>query len=218
MEFEVKNMNVHFDKCAPDYDRHFYQDLGMCEFYDEIEKQISMCGEPKNILVLGCGTGLEIERIKHSAVVTAIDISYGMLAELKKKNLYPEVILNTMCDSYFNVPFTDNDFDLVISTYSFHHFTAQQKVNLYKKIYNCLKEKAYFINGDTVSRDKDTEINLLNNARELYQSKQLPFGSMHIDVPLAIDTELGLLSDAGFNSISVERRWNNTALIKAIKQ
>jgi hypothetical protein len=31
-----------------------------------------MCGKPKNILVLECGTGLEIERIKHSAIVTAI--------------------------------------------------------------------------------------------------------------------------------------------------
>jgi tRNA (cmo5U34)-methyltransferase len=58
MSVEVDNMDVHFNKCASDYDRHFYEDLGMCEFYDEIEKQISNCGEPKNILVLGCGTGL----------------------------------------------------------------------------------------------------------------------------------------------------------------
>lgn len=40
---------------------------------------------------------------------------------------------------------------------------------------------------------------------------------MHIDVPLALDTELALLSDVGFNSISVERLWNKTALVKAIK-
>lgn len=52
MGFEVEDMDVHFNKCAPDYDRHFYEDLGMSELYDEIEKQISACGEPKNILVL----------------------------------------------------------------------------------------------------------------------------------------------------------------------
>jgi tRNA (cmo5U34)-methyltransferase len=217
MGFEVENMDVHFNKCASDYDRHFYEDLGMCEFYDEIEKQINMCGEPKNILVLGCGTGLEIERIKHFAIVTAIDISSGMLAELKKKELYPQVTLNTICNSYFDIPFIENHFDLVLSTYSFHHFTVQQKVQLYRKIYNCLKVNACFINGDTVCRDKDTEINLLNNAKELYQKQQLSFGSIHIDVPLALDTEFALLSDTGFSSMSVERRWDKTALIKAIK-
>jgi ubiquinone/menaquinone biosynthesis C-methylase UbiE len=217
MGFEVDNMDIHFNKIASDYDRHFYEDLGMCEFYDEIEIQINECGNPKNILVLGCGTGLEIERIKHSAVVTAIDISPGMLAELKKKELYPQVTLNTICSSYFDVTFTENNFDLVLSTYSFHHFTLQQKAQLYRKIYNCLKVNAYFINGDTVCRDKDTEINLINNAEEFYQRQQLPFGSMHIDIPLALDTELALFSDTGFRSVTVERRWNKTALIKATK-
>jgi tRNA (cmo5U34)-methyltransferase len=217
MDFKIDNMDIHFNECASDYDRHFYEDLGMCEFYDEIEKQINICRKPKNILVLGCGTGLEIERIKHSAIVTAIDISSGMLAELKKKELYPQVTLNTICSSYFDVTFTENNFDLVLSTYSFHHFTIQQKTRLYSKIYNCLKVNGYFINGDTVCKEKDTEINLINRAEEFYKRKQLPFGSMHIDVPLALDTELALLSDTGFNSISVERRWNKTALIKAIK-
>lgn len=217
MGLEVDNMDVHFNKCASDYDRHFYEDLGMCEFYDEIEKQIIACGKPKNILVLGCGTGLEIQRIKHSAVVTAIDISPGMLEELEKKELYSQVTLNTICNSYFDVPFTENSYDLVLSTYSFHHFTSQQKTQLYRKIYNCLKVNAYFINGDTVCRDKDTEISILNNAEEFYQRRQLPFGSLHIDIPLALDTELYLLSDTGFSSITVERRWNKTALIKAVK-
>ncbi|GKX66446.1 class I SAM-dependent methyltransferase [Inconstantimicrobium mannanitabidum] len=217
MGFEVENMNVHFDKCASDYDRNFYEDLGMCEFYDEIEKQINICGEPKSILVLGCGTGLEIERIKHSATVTAIDISSGMLEELKKKELSSKVTLNTICNSYFDVSFADNNFDLVLSTYSLHHFTVQQKTELYKKIYKCLKPNACFINGDTVCNDKDTEINLLNNAMDIYEKKQLPFGSIHIDVPLALDTELALLSDAGFSNVSVERRWNKATLIKVVK-
>lgn len=217
MDFKIDKMDIHFNKWASDYDRHFYEDLGMCEFYDEIEKQINICGRPKNILVLGCGTGLEIERIKYSAIVTAIDISPGMLAELKKKELYPEVTINTICGSYFDVTFGEKDFDLVLSTYSLHHFSVQQKAQLYSKIYNCLKTNGYFINGDTVCKDKDTEIRLRNEAEEFYQRRELLFGSMHIDVPLALDTELELLSDTGFNSISVEKRWNKAALIKTIK-
>lgn len=217
MGVEVENMNLHFNKCALDYDRHFYEDLGMCEFYDEIEKQLTTCEQPKNILVLGCGTGLEIERIKYSATVTSIDISSGMLEKLKEKELYPNVKLNTICGSYFDVPFNENSFDLVLSTYSLHHFNMQQKTELYKKIYASLKVGAYFINGDTVCKDKATEINLLNNAEEIYQRQQVPFGTIHIDVPLSLDTEVTLLTDTGFNSISVEKRWNKAALIKAIK-
>ena len=213
----MDSMDNHFNNCASDYDRHFYEDLGMCEFYDEIEKQINICGKPKNILVLGCGTGLEIERIKHSAIVTAIDISPGMLEELKKKELFSQITLNTICSSYFDVAFTENHFDLVLSTYSLHHFTTQQKAQLYSKIYNCLKANACFLNGDTVCRDIETEINLLSKAEEVYHKQQLPFGSMHIDIPLALDSELTLLSDTGFNSVLVERRWNTTALIKAVK-
>jgi len=217
MGLKVENMDVHFNKCASDYDRNFYEDLGMCQFYDEIEKQINTSGKPKNILVLGCGTGLEIERIKHSAIVTAIDISSGMLVELKKKKLYPQVTLNTICNSYFDVTLTEKDFDMVLSTYSLHHFTVQQKEELYTKIYECLKTNGCFINGDTVCRDKDTEIKLRNEADEFYQRQELPFGSTHIDVPLALDTEFALLSDAGFNNVFLEKRWNKTALIKAIK-
>ncbi|ADL50023.1 class I SAM-dependent methyltransferase [Clostridium cellulovorans] len=217
MEFQVENMGAHFDKCASDYDRHFYEDLGMCEFYDEIEKQIKACGEPKNILVLGCGTGLEVERIKHSATVTAIDISPGMLQELKKKELHLNVTLNIVCGSYFDVQFEENHFDLVLSTYSLHHFTIEQKTELYKKIYDCLKVEGYFINGDTACRDKETEIKMLSYAKDLYEREQAPFGSIHIDIPLALDTELDLLSDTGFNNISLERRWNKAALIKSVK-
>ena len=217
MDFQIDNMDIHFNKCASDYDRNFYEDLGMCEFYDEIEKQLDICGKPKNILVLGCGTGLEIERIKYSAIVTAIDISSGMLAELNKKELYPEVILNTICSSYFDVTFPEAHFDMVLSTYSFHHFTAQQKAKLYTRIYNCLKTSGYFVNGDIVCKDKETEIKVKKQAEELYKRKGLPFGSLHVDVPLALDTELSLLSNAGLKSISVERRWNKTALMKAVK-
>lgn len=211
------NMDDYFNECASDYDRKFYKELGMCEFYDEIEKQINICGKPKNILVLGCGTGLEIERIKHPARVTAIDISSGMLAELKKKELHPQVTLSAICGSYFDTAFAENNFELVLSTYSFHHFNRQQKVQLYSKIYNCLKANAYFINGDNVCKDKDTEISLFNKAEEFYQKRQLSFGSKHIDAPLALESELALLTDIGFSSVSVERRWNSTALIKAVK-
>lgn len=139
MSDKIDGMEAYFNKSAVDYDRYFYEELGMCEFYDEIEKLIADYQASKNILVLGCGTGLEIERIKHAATVTAIDLSPGMLSELKKKELPPQLLLHTVCGSFFDVPFCENHFDLALSTYSLHHFTVQQKRQLYSKIYNSLK-------------------------------------------------------------------------------
>lgn len=63
-----------------------------------------------------------------------------------------------------------------------------------------MKENACFLNGDTVCKDKKTEIYLLNNAEELYKIQQVPFGTIHIDILLAINTEPTLLSDTGHNS------------------
>jgi tRNA (cmo5U34)-methyltransferase len=57
----MKNMEEHFNEESNDYDRHFLEDLGMKEFYDEIQKQLKNCISKENILVLGCGTGLEVE-------------------------------------------------------------------------------------------------------------------------------------------------------------
>ncbi|HWT77043.1 MAG TPA: class I SAM-dependent methyltransferase [Mobilitalea sp.] len=113
---------------------------GCLFFYtsEKIEQQIINCSEPENILVLDCGTGLEVERIRHCATVTAIDISEEMLGELKKKQLQPQVRLIPILGSYFEYPFGKGTYDLVLSTYSLHHLTKEQKSLLYQKIFEGL--------------------------------------------------------------------------------
>lgn len=214
---EIENMDIHFDKKAEDYDRHALHDLGMSEFYDEVEKQISMCSKKDNILVLGCGTGLEIERIKNDCTVTAIDISPNMLQKLKQKKLPQGIKLKTICGSYLDIPFDENSFNIVLSTYSLHHFKVEQKKVLYEKIYNCLKDGGCLINGDVTFDDKDMENTALNNALEIYKDKNVPFGTLHIDIPLAVDTEIELLKDSRFSKITVEKKWTHSSLLKAIK-
>lgn len=36
--FEFIDIHVHFDKCAPDYEAHFYGELGVTDFNDEKDK------------------------------------------------------------------------------------------------------------------------------------------------------------------------------------
>lgn len=58
---------------------------------------------------------------------------------------------------------------------------------------------------------------MLNKAEGIYLEQQCPFGSLHIDIPLALDSEFELFSEIGFSSITVERRWSSTAIVKAVK-
>ncbi|HWT77042.1 MAG TPA: hypothetical protein VN258_20260 [Mobilitalea sp.] len=80
-----------------------------------------------------------------------------------------------------------------------------------------MKDYGCFINGDTVLSDKDLELKLRKEANDIYHRENIPCGSLHLDIPLALETELELLSAAGFRRTTLERRWSNTTVIKACK-
>ena len=213
----MKNIEEHFNEEANDYDRHFLEDLGMKEFYDEIQIQLEKCAAKDNILVLGCGTGLEVERIRFKANVTAIDISSEMLNKLSEKELYEEINLSIICKSYLDMDFDDETYDIVLSCYSLHHFSKEQKLHMYEKIYKTLKKGGVFINGDSTIKDEEKEWSRLAEAEKIYKESNMNFGSLHLDVPLTVESELELLQKAGFSNINIERKWTVTALMKALK-
>lgn len=79
--------------------------MGMTEFYDEVEKTLNSCEHKSSVLVLGCGSGLEIERLKFPCSVIGVDLSDKMLEVLEKKKLYDGVNLKTVCGSFFRFRF-----------------------------------------------------------------------------------------------------------------
>ncbi len=213
----MKRIEEHFNKEAEKHDSFFLDELGMKEFYDEIEIQLNKNKDSSEILVLGCGSGLEIERIKYKSNVTAIDISENMIKKLKEKELYSEVSLKTICGSFIDIDFGDEEFDTVLSCYAMHHFNENQKVELYKKIYKSLKRDGVFINGDSMSKNLSEEKDKMERAKKIYEEQGLPFGSLHIDVHFCYNHELETLEQAGFRNIVIEREWNKTKLYRALK-
>jgi tRNA (cmo5U34)-methyltransferase len=130
-------MNNFFDTRARSYDNHMLMELKLEVFYDEFQNCIDVNDHTVSFLDLGCGTGLEIERIFNvcpNATVTGIDLSQGMLGVLKEKFKNYSNKLHLICASYFDVDFGQNVFDYVISTYSLHHFSKEEKYSLYKRI------------------------------------------------------------------------------------
>ncbi len=83
----LENMGSFFNNRVDDYDSHMMKNvIGCKEGYDKIANLV-----PRNnvkLLDLGCGTGLELQKILEinpEIEVTGIDLSQGMLNKLKQK-------------------------------------------------------------------------------------------------------------------------------------
>lgn len=213
----MDSIKEHFNKEAEKHDRFFLDDLGMKEFYDEIEHQLNRTNKKSNILILGCGSGLEVERIKFVSEVVAVDISENMIEKLKEKKLYEGVKLKTICGSFLDLSLGNDQYDIVLSCYAMHHFNETQKLSLYKKIKEALKSEGVFINGDSMAKSREEENERFKRAYEIYQEKNVPFGSLHIDVHFCYAHELETLKQAGFKEVVLERQWIKTKLYRAYK-
>ena len=207
IEEELTSMKNYFDEEAKKHDDFFVNELGLTEFYDEIEKVLNYYNNKTEILVLGCGSGLEIERIKFPSNVKGIDLSDKMLEVLNKKKLNDNVRLTTICGSFLDIDFEESKYDIVLSCYAMHHFNEKQKQHLYKKIFNCLKKDGVFINGDSFSKTIEEENKKLFNANKIYEERNLPFASLHIDVHFCFEHEKEVLLNAGFKKVDLIKEW-----------
>ena len=187
--------------------------------YDEVHKPFmntkamlteSIDVDPKKVIDLGAGTGLElIEFFKKypNARVKAIDLTIEMLNKIKEREFADKV--DIVCDDFFACDF-GKDNDVIMSTSALHHFLYDEKVKLYKKIYNALREGGLFINSDyTASNNEEEEQGIYNYIHKV---------NRHNDTPLTLEHELEILHSAGFNDIEVKQPELETyKLIKARK-
>lgn len=144
------------------------------------------------VLDLGAGTGLELIPLFKAfpeAQVTAVDVSEKMLAVLMKRPF--SVNITCMVGDFFETDF-GADYDAVISTSALHHFSPEDKVNLYRKLYAAMKPGGIFVNADKCA-DDTAEQELC--FRELEED---PKKYNHMDTPLTVECECDVLRRAGF--------------------
>jgi len=210
----LEKMSDFFDTRAKTYDSHMFMNLSLDEFYEEIAKCVS-CNNPKlRLLDIGCGTGIELSNLfkKYPNMsVTGIDISQQMLNMLKEK--YEEKEISLICGSYFDVPFGEN-YDIILSTYSLHHWNEKEKIIIYEKIHTSLKEGGKFISGDYTCKTKEREQFLQSEFIRLRKKENLLDGEFyHFDIPLTVETDVKLLQDTGFVDIKVVKEWEDASII-----
>lgn len=171
------------------------------------------------VLDLGCGTGLELTeyfKVNPDARVTGIDLAPERLSVLRSK--FPDKDLELIVGSYFEVPFEENAYDAALSVESLHHFTKEEKIPLYTKLRNALKEGGYFILTDYFAKCNEEEIRLRNELLRIRREENLEDDVFyHYDTPLTAEHEIEVLKASGFSSVEVLGSWGVTSTLKAYK-
>jgi len=212
----LEKMDEFFNARADIYDSHMLDDLRLDEFYEAVAACLNK--PVAHLLDLGCGTGLELERLleRYSGMqVTGVDLSHAMLERLRAK--FPCRSLKLICGSYFDMDF-GGPFDCVLSTYSLHHFSQEAKLELYRKIHAALQFEGFFVLGDYFVSTFEQQQELLAESSIKNQKQGIMEGELyHFDTPLTPEMEMRLLYMAGFTNVQIVRQWENSCIMTARK-
>ena len=129
-------------------------------------------GDCGPLLDLGCGTGLELDRIFArwpELAVTGVDLCAAMLEKLRAKHAGRRLELR--CADYLAMDLGAEQYGAVVSVESLHHFTPEQKLELYKKIHAALRPGGFFLEADYIACCEEEET--------LPGSREHPGGCVH---------------------------------------
>ena len=213
----LEKMSEFFEKRLAGYDEHILTEIeGAAEFYKFTAAQLPR--KPKaEILDLGCGTGLELGEyfpMNPSTQVTGIDLSQGMLDALARK--FPNKGMELICGSYFDVELGVAQYDAAVSVESLHHFAAECKLTLYRKLWLALKEGGYFVLTDYFAESPAQEKEYFETLERLKQEQGIKDHEFyHYDTPLTVEHEIAILHQAGFVEVRTLKNWGQTYTVLA---
>ena len=209
---KLEKMDDFFAARLDGYDEHMRKDIeGSSGFYAFTASLLPSAANAR-VLDLGCGTGLELEAyfaLNPDADITGIDLSDAMLRALKAK--FPEKKLTLIRASYFDEPFGSDRYDAAVSVESLHHFSAERKASLYRKLRGALKEGGRFVLTDYFAESEELEIEYFRNLETLKKEQGLPDGTFyHYDTPLLVGHETDILRGAGFRDVRIVKKWGQS--------
>ena len=217
----LERMEDFFAARVKGYDDHMRTNIeGSSEFYAYTASLLPK--EPNSkVLDLGCGTGLELEeyyKLNPCTETICIDLSEDMLNALKAK--FPGKHLTLIHGSYFDVPLGDRIYDAAVSVESLHHFSAEMKMSLYKKLYASLKDHGIFVLTDYFAESEEREKEYSEELARIKREQELSGDTFyHYDTPLLVDHEMDILRRAGFSDVRIMKKWGeSTCTVLSVKQ
>lgn len=215
---QIEKMSDFFTTRVDGYDEHMINNVEGCK--DGYVKMAELLPQDTvQLLDLGCGTGLELDEIfkRYPSInVTGIDLTQAMLDKLKLK--HPDKNLVLINKSYFDYDFGNCKYDATISFQTMHHFSHDDKIKLYTKILNALKEGGQYIECDYMLEKQEDEDFYFSENKRIRKENGIKDGEFyHYDTPCTISNQIDMFLKAGFNSAEINWRVGNTTIIVAQK-
>ncbi len=210
---ELIEMETYFDLRKDIYDENQIQNMdGGNTCYIELVKCIPE--GTKNILDIGCGTGLELQTIWDKlpeTCITGVDFSQGMLSKLHEK--YPNRNITTVCKDFFEFEYKKDCYDVVLSVMTMHHFEPNLKIKLYKKFLQSLKEGGVYIEGDYMAPTQEYEEFFFSRKVRFLELMGNPKGFFHYDTPCTVENQKKMLHQTGFRNVYEFWKQDKTSII-----
>ena len=225
---DTKRIENQFNLIAKEYDQNRRKFIPCFEDYyvsttDFLAEKVK---NPKCIVDLGSGTGLLAYfwyQKFNEANYILVDIAEDMLSVAKRRFEGLKNFSYQVFDYKSELP--KEDFDTVISALSIHHLEDDEKIQLFKNLYEKLPEGGVFANYDQFCAgdpEMDTwfdtywegqlyQSGLTQKDIELWQERR------KFDRECSVENEVELLKKAGFKSVKCIYGYHKFSVILAIK-
>ncbi|MBK1813166.1 methyltransferase domain-containing protein [Clostridium sp. YIM B02505] len=166
---DIKNQwkdKWNFNSWARSYDKDVKRDIGELKIYknyDLILQKVydlveALGRKDLKVLEIGVGTGNLAEKFLNGGYnIIGIDQSREMLSVAKEK--YP--MLKVRLGEFLKIPYDNKSFDVIISTYAFHHLNETEKYIAIEEIMRVLKDDGVIVMGDLMFESKASEEEVL---------------------------------------------------------
>ena len=176
-----------FDGWAKNYDNSVRQDCGTLKIYQHYEAVLKNVYEGavanqdlnSKILEIGVGTGNLTKKFLDSSYdIIGIDQSREMLNVAKEK--FPK--LRVRMGEFLKIPYENQSFDVIVSTYAFHHLNATEKQLSIREMLRVLKPGGKIVIGDLMFESKEAEKEIMQILDEEQAEEVLDEYYSHIDL------------------------------------
>jgi putative AdoMet-dependent methyltransferase len=133
-------------------------------YFAILDRVIELCASRPGMRVLdiGIGTGLLAERMPVSIELHGVDISVRMLAKLRGKEL-PAVLQQA---DFLHLPYGARHFDLVVTTFAFHHVTQEDKQGALAEMDRVLRPDGSLIIADLMFENDAQKNEMVSKFRD----------------------------------------------------